>query len=104
MNTASTPESLKALHREQTRLRVGLAAFLIVTVIAFALMLSWLGQDGPLKPLLMVKASLLGLLVVYAVGIGVTVIYSRWIRVRREPAALALRMAGSKEDGQGEQA
>jgi hypothetical protein len=96
MNTASKAESLKALHREQMRLRAALATLLIVTVVAFALMLSWLGQEHPLKPLLMVKVSLLGLLVVYTVGIGVTAIYSRWIRIRREPAVLALRAENAK--------
>jgi hypothetical protein len=86
MNTSSTPASLADLQREQIRLRAWLAVLLIVTICAFALLLSWLAQDSPLQPLLMVKVTLLGLVTVYAVGVGVAAIYARWIHVRREPA------------------
>ena len=96
MNADSAPESLTILHREQTRLRLVLAAILIAAVVAFALVLSNLGRESPLKPLLMVKASLLGLVGVYAVGIGVTAVYSRWIRVRREPLARSLAASKAK--------
>jgi hypothetical protein len=98
MKTVSSPELLKALHREQLRLRLGLAGFLLLTVIVFALAMSWLGQHDPLEPLLRVKLSLFGLLAVYAVGIGATAVYSRWIRMRREPAVRALIASNSNEE------
>jgi uncharacterized membrane protein (DUF485 family) len=77
---------LRDLQREQQRLRVRLAAVLLTAICMFALLLSWLAQGDPLRPLLMVKVSLLGLIAVYAVSVGVATIYSRWIRMRREPA------------------
>ena len=72
------------LQREQMRLRIRLAAVLLAAICAFALMLAWLAQGNPLRPLLAVKVSLIGLLSVYAVAVGVAAIYARWIRVRRD--------------------
>jgi len=80
---------LRELQREQMRLRIGLAAVLLAATCVLALMLSWLAQGDPLRPLLMVKGSLLGLLAVYAGAVGVAAIYARWIRVRRDPTVRA---------------
>jgi hypothetical protein len=80
---------LRDLQREQIRLRIRLAAVLLAATCAFALMLAWLAQGDPLRPLLAVKISLLGLLAVYAVAVGVAAIYARWIRVRRDPIVRA---------------
>ena len=80
---------LRELQREQMRLRIGLAAVLLAVTCAFALLLSWMGQGDPLRPLLAVKVSLFGLLTVYAVAVGVAAIYARWIRARRDPIVRA---------------
>jgi ACR3 family arsenite efflux pump ArsB len=80
---------LRNLQREQMRLRLGLATVLLAATCAFALMLAWLAQGDPLRPLLAVKTSLLGLLVVYAIAVAVAAIYARWIRVRRDPLVRA---------------
>ena len=82
---------LRELQREQMRLRVRLAVVLIASICAFALFLSWLAQRDPLRPLLTVQLSLIALLSVYAVSVVVVAIYARWIRVRREPAVLAVK-------------
>jgi hypothetical protein len=95
MNSPS-PE-LQALQREQTRLRVRLAIVLVSTICAFALFLSWLAQDNPLQPLLLVKVSFIGLAVVYVVGAGIAAIYARWISSRREPVLRAHQRAANKE-------
>jgi uncharacterized membrane protein (DUF485 family) len=76
---------LRELQREQMRLRICLAIVLLAATCTFALVLAWLGQGDPLRPLLAVKISLLGLLSVYAVAVGVAAIYARWIRARRDP-------------------
>jgi hypothetical protein len=80
---------LRELQREQMRLRMRLAAVLLSAICVFALMLAWLAQGDPLRPLLAVKTSLLALLAVYAVGVSVAAIYARWIRTRREPTVRA---------------
>jgi hypothetical protein len=88
MNPMESPE-LRDLQREQMRLRVRLATVLLAAVCAFALMLAWLAQGDPLQPLLAVRVSLFGLLGVYAVAVGVAIIYARWIRTRRNPIVRA---------------
>jgi hypothetical protein len=57
----------------------------------FAFLLSRLAQGMPLKPLLMVKASFLALLSVYAIAVGVAAIYAWWIRRHRDPALRAVQ-------------
>jgi hypothetical protein len=75
---------LRDLQREQMRLRIRLASVLLGATCAFALMLAWLAQGDPLRPLLAIKTSLFGLLTVYAIAVGVAAIYARWIRTRRD--------------------
>jgi len=76
---------LQPLYRAQRRLRIALATVLIAVTCLFALIVSWLGQDSPLRPLLLVKVSFWALVAVYAVGVGAAAIYARWIRREREP-------------------
>lgn len=78
-------DELRSMQREQTRLRGVLAIVLVVTICVFALFLSWLAIENPLQPLLSVKATVTGLLIVYAISAGVVAIYARWIRARRDP-------------------
>jgi uncharacterized membrane protein (DUF485 family) len=103
MSAFSSPE-LQQLHRDQNRLRVRLAVVLLGALCLFALLLSWLGQDNPLRPLLLVKISLIGLLTVYAVGVGVAAIYARWIRDHRDQAVSAHQAASSPSSSSTEKA
>ena len=99
MNTPPGSESLIKLQQEQTRLRIWLAALLIAAVCVFALSISWLGRESPVRPLLSVKASLFLLLSVYAVAVGISWVYARWIKVRREPAVRDSIAKNNKQDG-----
>jgi hypothetical protein len=97
MNTIE-PEALRELQRDQTRLRIGLAAILISVTCLFALLVSWLGQDTPLRPLLSVRVSLYALLTVYGVSVAAAAIYARWISTRRDPALAGKKLPGVRTE------
>lgn len=85
MGDVMNGDELHSMRREQARLRNVLAIVLMVAICAFALFLSWLAVDNPLQPLLLVKVTVTGLLIVYIVSAATVAIYARWIRVRRDP-------------------
>jgi hypothetical protein len=91
-------QALRALQLEQSRIRISLAVVLLSVTCLFALLLSWLAQDTPLGPLLLVKASLYALLAVYGVSVGAAAIYARWIRVRREPVLNGIKSSGLQKE------
>lgn len=89
--TVHRQQDLRTLQQAQNRLRMALAAVLLAATCLFALLLSWLAQGMPLRPLLLVKVSFIALVSVYGIAVGVAAIYARWIRTLREPALRALQ-------------
>jgi hypothetical protein len=90
---AGESDSLQSLQREQNRLRIGLAVWLLLTTVLFALAMSWLAQDSALRPLQSVGFSFIALTIAYAVGVAVAAVYSRWIRAYRDAAVKRLGAA-----------
>ncbi len=93
---AIEPEALHELQRDQSRLRIGLAVVLLLALCLYALLLSWLAQDTPLGPLLLVKVTLYALLTVYGVSVAAAAIYTRWIHIRRDPALIDTKLIGAR--------